>query len=144
MKFETKFNKIVKNYHKNFRKDSCTHARTRGVNMPARVLTRRNARAHIYASCACVCARIFTKIFVVVLYYLINLSFKFQKDWSFCCRDICNTILTFVRSLIFNVKMVYTNSILRHSRNTLKKFFMSLSSQIMIFTNPDFEEQLSF
>ena len=106
MKFETKVYQIVKNYHKNFRKDPCTHTRTRGVNVRARVSSRQNARGHVYASCACVCARIFTKIFVVVLYYLMNLSFKFHKDRSFRCRDICKTILTFVRSLIFNVKMV--------------------------------------
>ena len=106
MKFDTYIHKTVKIYHMNFCKDPCTQARTRGVNACARVLSRRNARAHVYASCARVCARIYTKIFVVVLYYLMNLRFKFHKDRSFRCRDICKTILTFVRSLIFNVKMV--------------------------------------
>ena len=106
MKFETEIQKIVMNYQIKNRKDPCTYTGTRGVNVPARVLTRRNARAHVYASCARVCARIYTKIFVVVLYYLMNLRFKFHKDRSFRCRDICKTILTFVRSLIFNVKMV--------------------------------------
>ena len=106
MKLKTFIHEIVKNCQINFRKDPCIYTRTRGVNVRARVLSRRNARAHVYASCARVCARIFPKIFVVVLYYLMNLRFKFHKDRSFRCRDICKTILTFVRSLIFNVKMV--------------------------------------
>ena len=54
--------------------------------------SQQNASAHIYASCARLCARIFTKTF----YYLMNLSFKFHKDRSFRCRDICKTILTFL------------------------------------------------
>ena len=83
------------NYHNKNRKDPCTHTCTRGVNVPARVLTRRNVPAHVYASCARVCTRIFTKIFVVVLYYLINLSLKFHKDRCFRCGDICKTILIF-------------------------------------------------
>ena len=37
MKFETYINKIVKNYKIFFGKDPCTHARTRGVNVDARV-----------------------------------------------------------------------------------------------------------
>ena len=103
MKFDTEVHQMIKNYHKNFRKDPYTHARTRGVNVRARVSSRQTARAHVYASCARVWARIFTKFFFVVHYYLMNLSFKFHRDRSFCCRDICKTILTFVSSLIFNV-----------------------------------------
>ena len=44
--------------------------------------------AHVFASCARVHARIFTKIFVWVFYYHISLSFKFHTDPSFCCGDI--------------------------------------------------------
>ena len=44
--------------------------------------------AHVFASCARVRARIFTKIFVWVFYYHISLSFKFHTDPSFCCGDI--------------------------------------------------------
>ena len=40
MKFETYNHKIVKNYQKEFSKDPCTHAHTRGVNQRARVLSR--------------------------------------------------------------------------------------------------------
>ena len=36
IKFDTYILKIVKNYQKKFRKDPCTHARTREVNVPAR------------------------------------------------------------------------------------------------------------
>ena len=92
------------NYHKKNRKDLCTHTRTRGIDVRVRVSSRQNARGHVYASCACVCARIFTIFYLVVHYYLLNFSFKFHKDRSFCCRDICKTILMFVSSLIFNTR----------------------------------------
>ena len=49
MKFETYINKIVKKYQMIFRKDPCKDACTRGVNVRAHVLSRRNARAHVYA-----------------------------------------------------------------------------------------------
>ena len=48
-----------------------------------------------------VCARIFTKLFVKVLYYLMSLSFKFREDPSFGCEDICKTIMTFCLILNF-------------------------------------------
>ena len=99
MKFETYVHKTVKNYQKIFRKDSCTHAHTRGVNVRACVLSIRNARAHIFVSCARVCARIFTKKNLVVLYNLTYLSFKFHKDRSVRCGDICKTILTIIKPI---------------------------------------------
>ena len=95
MKFETYVHKIVKNYQKIFRKDPCTHARTRGVNVRARVLSRPNARAHVYASCAPVCAQIFTQTPLMIFHYLMNISLKFHRDLSFRCGNICKTILTF-------------------------------------------------
>ena len=95
MKFETYIYKIVKNYQMIFRKDPCTDARTRGVNVRAQVLSRRNARAQIFVSCAAVCARIFTKNLLIIFYYLMNISLKFYKDPSFRCGDICKTVLTF-------------------------------------------------
>ena len=95
MKFETYIHKIVKNHQMIFRKDPCTHARTRDVNVRARVLSRWNARAHTYASCTRICARIFMKNHLMILYYLMTISLKFHKDLSFRCRDICKTILTF-------------------------------------------------
>ena len=109
MKFETYIHKILKNYLLIFRKDPCTHARTRDKNMRARVSYRQNASAHIYASCVCVCARIFTKNLLIILYCLMNISLKFHKDRSFCCRDICKTVLTF-KSHDFSMYFPYFHS----------------------------------
>ena len=95
MKFETYIHKILKNYLVIFRKDPCTHARTRDKNMRARVSYRQNASAHIYASCVCVCARIFTKNLLIIFYCLMNICLKFHKDQSFYCGDIYKTTLTF-------------------------------------------------
>ena len=95
MKFETYIYKIVKNCLLIFCKDPCTHVRTRGKNMRARVSSRQNARTHINASCVCVCAQIFTKNLLIILYYLMNISLKFRKARCFCCGDIYKTILTF-------------------------------------------------
>ena len=96
MKFETFIREVVKNYQMIFRKDPCIRTPTRGVNVRARVLSRRNARAHVYASCVRMYARIFTKKLLMILYYLVNRSLEFHKDQSFCSGDICKTILTFV------------------------------------------------
>ena len=96
MKFKTCIHKTVKKHQQIFLKDPCIRARTQGVNVRARISSRQNAREHVYASCARVYARIFTKNHLIILYYLMNKSLKFHKDWSFCCEDICKTILTFV------------------------------------------------
>ena len=109
MKFDTYIHKTVKIYHMNFCKDPCTQARTRGVNACARVLSRRNARAHVYVSCARVCAQIFTKNLVMNLYCLTNISFKFHKDRSFRWGDICKTIVTFKNDQ-FSMYFVYFHS----------------------------------
>ena len=53
------------------------------------------ARARVFATCARLCARIFMKIWIYLNHYLMSLSFKFHKDPSFRCGDICKTILTF-------------------------------------------------
>ena len=76
MKFESKVNQIVKNYHKNFNKDPCRHTRTQAVNVHVRVSSRQNARAHVYASCARVCAQIFTIFFFGSS--LLSFEFQFQ------------------------------------------------------------------
>ena len=68
-----------------------THARTRRKCARAR----RNTRVHVYAQCARIYAWIFMKKILVILYYLMSLSVKFQKDPKFRCRDIYKTILTF-------------------------------------------------
>ena len=56
-----------------FRKDPCTNACKKRLNV----------RAHVYARCACVRAQIFTKIYSVVSNYLMNLSSKYRKDPCF-------------------------------------------------------------
>ena len=109
MKFETYIHKKVKNYLLIFCKDLCTHAHTRGVNVRPRVLSRRNACAHIFSSCARVCSRIFTKNQQIILYYLMNISLKFHKDPSFHCGDICKTVLTF-KSHQFSMYFPYFHS----------------------------------
>ena len=83
MKFETFIHEIVKNYQMIFRKDPCIQTGTRGEKVRACVLSRRNARAHVYASCVRMCARIFTKNHLIILYYLMNKSLKLHKDQSF-------------------------------------------------------------
>ena len=95
MKFEAYLDMVVKNHQINFCKDPCTHTRTRDVNVRVRVSSRRNARAYTYASCARIFARIFTKNYLMILYYLMKINLKFHKDLSFRCGDICKTILTF-------------------------------------------------
>ena len=96
------------NYQMIFRKDPCIHMLTRRVNVRAHILSRQNARAHVYASCVGMCARIFTKNHLINLYYLMNKSLKFHKDRSFRCWDICKTILTFVLFLIFYVFSIFS------------------------------------
>ena len=109
MKFETFFHKIVKNYLLIFRKDPCTHKCTRGENMCACVSSRQNVPTHIYASCVCMCARIFMKNLLIILYYLMNISLKFHKDPSFRCGDICKTVLTF-KGHQFSMHFLYFHS----------------------------------
>ena len=61
-----------------------------------RARARRNVRAHVFTSCARMCARIFTKSSLLFLDYAMNLSLKFHKDQSFACGDIYKTKLMFV------------------------------------------------
>ena len=109
MKLEIYINKMIKNDQEIFRKDPCKHARTRWVNVHAFVLPRRNARAHFYTSWARVCARIFMKNFLIILYYVMNVSLKFYKDPSFRCGDIFKTVLTF-KSHQFSMYFPYFHS----------------------------------
>ena len=109
MKFETYNHKIVKDYLTFFYKDPCTHARTRCKNMRARVLSRQNAREHVYTTCVRVCARIFMKNQQIILYYLMIISLKFHKDLSLRCGDICKTVLT-LKSHQFSMYFPYFHS----------------------------------
>ena len=109
MKFETYIHKIVNNYDKKFHKDLCIHPRTQGLNVCALVSSRQNVPAHIYASCVCVCAWIFMKNLLIILYYLMNISLKFHKDPSFRCGDICKTVLTF-KGHQFSMHFLYFHS----------------------------------
>ena len=108
MKFHTYIHKIVKINQKIFRKDPCTNAHTRGLNVRARVLSQRNERVHVYASCGHVCGRIFTKNLLILLYFPININLKFHKNRSFRCGDICKTIMNKKISSIFNVFWIFT------------------------------------
>ena len=100
-----------------FRKDPCIHTRTRRVNVRARVLSRRNVHAHVYALCVPMCARIFMKNYLIILSYLMNKSIKFHKDRRFRCWDICKTILTFVLFLILYVFSVFSKFEHENSKN---------------------------
>ena len=106
MTFETYIHKIVKNHQMIFCKDPCLQTRTRGSNVRTCVLLRQNARAHVYASCACVCIWIFTKNHVMILYYILNMRLKFYEDPRFQCGDICKTILTY-KTHLFSTYFVY-------------------------------------
>ena len=66
MKFEINSNKMVKNHQQIFRKDPYTDGCTQGKNVRAHVSSRQNARAHVFASCARVCTRIFMKNLLVL------------------------------------------------------------------------------
>ena len=108
MKFEINSNKMVKNHQQIFRKDPYTHACTRGKNVRAHVSSRQNARAHVFASCARVRERIFTKTLLMISHYLIDINLKFHKDRSFRCGDICKTILSFENHQFFNVFSIFS------------------------------------
>ena len=91
--------------------------------MRAHVSSRQNEGAHVYASCARMCARILTKNVVVFFYYLMNVSVKFQKDPSFCSGDICKTIMT----LSSRVKI--TRCFGYFSKDFLSKMFLLISKK---------------
>ena len=93
MKFDTYLHKVVKKHQIIFRKDPCKDARTRGVSVCTRVLSRQNGRAHVYVSCPRMCARNFTKNYLMILYHLMKISLKFHINLSFRCGDIGKTIL---------------------------------------------------
>ena len=65
-------------------------------------------------ACACLimsvhlCTNLDEFFFLVICYYLVSLSLKFYKDPSFCCGDICKTILKFVYSLIFYLFCIFS------------------------------------
>ena len=67
-----------------YHEDPCINARARVVNARAHVLLRVRAfKTHLRALNANISAteaRIFMKIYVVVNYYLVSLSFKFYED----------------------------------------------------------------
>ena len=132
MKLETYFHKVVKNHQIIFRKVPCTHARTRDVNVCAPVLSRQNARAYTYTSCARIFARIFTKNYLMFLYYLMKISIEFHKDLSFRCEDICKTILTFKnhQCSMFKIPLIFFNPSLS---GTLKLFSTTITTHQELF-----------
>ena len=66
--------KTLTDHKKKFHEDRCIDARARAEG--ARTRDKTCVRAFTTS------APIFMKIFFVVNYYLMNLSFKFHKDWS--------------------------------------------------------------
>ena len=76
MKFDISSHEIVKNHSQIFRKDLCTHARTQGENVRLRISSRQNEHVHVFALCARVYARIFTKNHLIIIYYLMIQSLK--------------------------------------------------------------------
>ena len=126
MKFETYIHKVVKNHQIIFRKDPCTHARTRDVTVRARVLSRWNARAHTYVLCTRMCARIFTKNHMMIPYYLMNMSLKFHKDLSFRCGDICKTILTF-KNHQFSMYFAYFHSFAPSKSSKMDNYWITIN-----------------
>ena len=73
----------------------------------------------VYAVCALVSTWIFTKITLVVHYYLLSLSSKLFKDPRYCCGDICKirrlfvtinfkyNIWTRLKSKVFSLEILY-------------------------------------
>ena len=72
----------------------CINARARVVNARNRDKMYGNAAKRAHARLQIVCARVCMD-HLMILYYLMNISFKFHKDRSFHCGDIRKTILTF-------------------------------------------------
>ena len=126
MKFETYIHKIVKNHQMIFCKDPCTDARTRGVSVCACFSSRQNARAHVYVSCSRVSARIFTKNYLRILYYLMKISLKFHKNLSFRCGDISKTILTF-KNHQFSMYFAYFHSFVPPKPSKMDDFRMIMN-----------------
>ena len=63
-------------------------ARTKQKRAGARQHASQNVCTHIYASCAYVFTWNFTKLVLVVHYYVMTLSLRFHKDLGFCCGDM--------------------------------------------------------
>ena len=68
-------------------------ARTKKKRARARKRPCLTVRTHIYASCAHVFTRNFTKTVLIVHYYVMTLSLKFHKDPSFCWGDMRKIML---------------------------------------------------
>ena len=78
MKFETYIHKILKNYQMIFCKDPCTHSRTRGVNLRARISVATNrASARLRLVCPLVYTDLYEKSFDNSL-----LSYEFKSQIS--------------------------------------------------------------
>ena len=70
-----------------------TSTHTRRKRARARFVATKRARTFTPLLRPCVHGSVPPKK-LVVPYYLMNLNFKFHKDWSFHCRDIHKIILT--------------------------------------------------
>ena len=85
MKFETyTYNRAV-DHQKFFNKDLCTYTHARSKNVHVRVNVHIKMCAHVFMPYAHMFfARNFTKIVLIVHYYVMILRLRFHKDPSFC------------------------------------------------------------
>ena len=116
---------MVKNYQTIFHNDPYTYVRTGGVNVRARVSSRQNMHAHVYASCAQVCVRIVMKNLLIILYYLMKWSLKFHKNRSFRCGDICTTILTY-KNHQFSMYFAYFHSFAPPKSSKMENYWITI------------------
>ena len=92
-----------------------------------RLCTRQNVCACVAALCPFLSPRICSKFFLDVLYYLLSLSFKFQKDPSFCCKIIVTLLKPLFQSILYLMR------ILSIQIRMVTKWLWNFWSQISLF-----------
>ena len=100
LKVEYLLNGCTYLYEINFRKDTCTQARTKCLN----------ARARVFALFARVHARISTENILVVSTYLRSLSFKFCKDLCIRWGDIQLLVTMYISYYTLNYSQFSTEN----------------------------------
>ena len=80
--------------------------------------------AHVSASCVHVHARIFTKIFLVVSNYFMNLSLKFRKDPCFRWGDIQLLVTMYIWYYTLNYSQFLTKNFDFFGTPSLKCFYI--------------------
>ena len=110
IKFDTLILKIARNYQKNFRKDPCTHARTREVNVPARDemfprATRDETCARKFTPCARACLHRSLQKFICLLFisFLTQVS-NFMKIEAFVAEILAKQ---YWRFYVYKLSILY-------------------------------------